>query len=309
MSRMPLSAAHLLAAVVTFFWGLPLLAQSQWGSRPNDPACAHALAAVASVSPEVPHDSLGRLYARLNGCRPEYGRAVGLAMRSLQSSTDTQLVVTAVSPAAIIDSAIFSAARDLAANPNASGLMRFFSLHVLYHYVDRNGIPSPDSFAAQRRGAPGCAIGISTDSPSPILSGEFTPLPASAASDARAVAMGIQRDPTSAPELLSASYCVLEAWRAKTARPSNSHRLFSTRDLTVEYVCGNRYRLRNAHPVELNLQWEVAPLPIRLVSLAPTPSQAAYSERLLDVGLNGELKIYLDGDLIFTRPNLATPCP
>lgn len=309
MWRMPLSGAHLLAAIVLFFWDVTLLAQSQWVSRPNDPACANALAAVATVSPTVPYDSLGKLYARLNGCRPEYGRGVGLAMRNLQSSTDTQLVVTAVSPAAIIDSAIFSAARDLAANPNASGLMRFFSLHVLYHYVDRNGFPSPDFFASQRRGAPGCTTGISTDSPSPALFGDFTPLPVSAASDARAVAMGIQQNPSSTPDLLSASYCVLEAWRAKAARPSNPHWLFSTNDITVEYVCGNRYRLRNAHPVELHLQWEVAPLPIRLVSLAPKPSQGAYSERLLDVGLNGELRIYLDGDLIFTRPNLATPCP
>jgi hypothetical protein len=308
MRRIQLSTARVLA-VVTLLWGLPLVAQSQWGPRPDDPTCANALAAVASVTPAVAHDSLGSLYARLSGCRPEYGRAVALAMRNLQSSTDTQLVVTAISPAPIIDSAIFSAARDLAANPNASGLVRFFSLHVLYQYVERNGFPSPDSFAAQRRGAHGCATAISTDSPSSIFVGEFSPLPASAASDARAVAMSIQKDPASTPELLSASYCVLEAWRAKAAIPSNPHWLFSTNDISVEYVCGNRYRLRNAHPVELNLQWEVAPLPIRLVSLAPKPSQEAYSERLLDVGLNGDLKIYLDGDLIFTRPNLATPCP
>lgn len=249
-----MSAPRALAALFTLLWGLPLLAQSHWGPRPDDPACANALAAVATVSPAVPYDSLGKLYARLNGCRPEYGRGVGLAMRNLQSSTDTQLVVTAVSPAAIIDSAIFSAARDLAANPNASGLMRFFGLHVLYHYVERNGFPSSDSFAAQRRGAPGCTTGISTDSPSPALFGDFTPLPVSAASDARAVAMGIQQDPSSTPDLLSASYCVLEAWRAKSARPSNPHWLFSTNDISVEYVCGNRYRLRNAHPVELNLQ-------------------------------------------------------
>jgi hypothetical protein len=230
-------------------------------------------------------------------------------MRNLQSSTDTQLVVTTVAPAPIIDSAIFSAARELATNPNASGLVRFFSLHVLYQYVERGSIPIPASFAAQRRGAYGCATAIETDPPASILGGEFSPLPASTASDARAVAMSIQQDPASTPELLSASYCVLEAWRAKVARPSNPHWLFSTSDLAVDYVCGNRYRLRNAHPVEVNLQWEVAPLPIRLVSLAPKPSQAAYSERMLDVGVRGELKVYLDGDLILTRPNLATRCP
>jgi hypothetical protein len=138
--------------------------------------------------------------------------------------------------------------------------------------------------------------------------GDFTPLPSSAADDARAVAVAIQRNPGSSPALLSASYCVLEAWRAAAGRPSNAHWLFSPANLSVDYVCGNRFRLRSQHPLPVNLQWQVDPLPIRLVIVDAKPSHAQYSERELDVGLAGDLEIYLDGDLIFTRPNLGSAC-
>jgi hypothetical protein len=120
--------------------------------------------------------------------------------------------------------------------------------------------------------------------------------------------MSIQQDGSSSPAVLSASYCLLEAWRQSSGLPLNAHWSLSASNITVEYVCGNRFRLRNLHPVPVRLQWSVGSLPRRSIELASATVEGA-GERTVDVGMGGDVLLFLDGSLVATRPNLGVSCP
>jgi hypothetical protein len=208
----------------------------------------------------------------------------------------------------LVDSAIFAAVRDVAASVTANESARVLSLMTLYHYLDRAHQPLYDGFASQVRGAVACSDGGGSDKVVSIIAGDYSPLPANAPSEARGVAIAIQQQVGASPVLLSASYCLLEAWRQISSLPSNAHWVFNTANLTVDYLCGNRFRIRNQHPLPIALQWQVASLPRKTVLVPPGTAQGP-GERLFDVGLTGSLLIFLDGDLIFTQPNGGTTCP
>ena len=268
--------------------------------RPPDPACQDALAAAAQLTPNVKPDSLKAVLIEASPCHPEFGRAIGFAMRaSATTGTEGHAAVAFLLAPQLKDSAVFAAARSIAASTSSSEMARVLSLLTLFHYLDRQGPPSYQSFTSQVRSAASCAAGFASDRTRSV---DYTPLPLNAASESRAVAVAIQRQSDASPALQSASYCVLEAWRKTMALPSNAHWPFTVVRLTVDYVCGNRFRLRNAHRLPIALQWKVASLPLRVVEIAPA------GERLLDVGMVGDLTLYLDGDLILTRSNGGTSC-
>lgn len=276
--------------------------------RPPDPACQNALSAAAQATAKVPPDSLTILLIHVSPCRPEFGRAVGFLMRAVSTTgTEEQVAIAFAVSQPLIDSAVFAAARDIAASGASSDFAKVFSLMTLFHYLDREVQASYESFTSQARGTIWCSLRQGSDQVKSILPGDYTPLPSNVASESRAVAVAIQQQAGASPALQSASYCVLEAWRKATALPSNPHWPFTTASLSVDYVCGNRFMLRNLHTSQITLQWQVGSLPRRTVLLTPSTAQGS-GERLLDAGLLGNLLVFLDGDVIFTRSNGGTPC-
>lgn len=276
--------------------------------RPPDPACQNALTAAFQATAAMPPDSLRILLVQVSPCHPELGRAVGFLMRAVSTSgTDEHVAVAFSFSQPLIDSAAFAAARDIGASGASSEVAKVFSLLTLFHYLDREVPPSYDSFTSQARGAMSCALGPDSDQSKSQIVGDYTPLPSNAASESRAVAVAIQQQTGASPALQSASYCVLESWRKASALPSNPHWSFTTASLSVDYVCGNRFILRNHHTLPIALQWQVGSLPRRTVLLPPSTAQGS-GERMLDAGMLGNLLVFLDGDLIFTRSNAGSPC-
>lgn len=298
---------------VAMFALLPLMLPAQTlppagVPRPPDPACQNALAAVSQVTANVSPDSLRVLLIQVSPCHPELGRAIGFLIRAVSTTgTDENVAIAFSLSQPLVDSAVFAAARDVGASGTSSEVARVFSLQTLFHYLDREVQPSYESFTSQVRGAVSCAIGPDSDQSKSTLAGDYTPLPSNAASESRALAVAIQQQTGASPALQSASYCVLEAWRKASALPSNAHWPFTTASLSVDYVCGNRFMLRNLHTLPVALQWQVGSLPRRTVLVPPSTAQGS-GERLLDSGMLGNLLVFLDGDMIFTRSNGGSPC-
>jgi hypothetical protein len=278
-------------------------------SRPADPACANSLSAVGAVVPGISYDSLAALLSALAGCNPELGQGIARAARNLASVNDLNVGSVVFGTAPLVDSAVFAASRDVALSGSASVLMRVLGVRTLFYYVERGRTPSYGDIVALPRGVTGCSFPAPSDIPPLVTVGDFTPLPPDANSQIRDVARAIQGDGAADANLLSASYCVLEAWRARTGRPGNPHWPFSASQLTVDYVCGNRFRIRNTRPAETVLEWNVGELPLKRVAIAQPGTGETYGERLLDASAAGDLKLYYDGDLAITRQNLGTLCP
>ena len=276
--------------------------------RPLDPACQDALAAAALATAATPPDSLKFMLVRVSPCHPEFGRAVGLLMRAVSTAgTDEQVSIAYAFTEPMVDSAAFAAARDVAASGGSTEVARGLALLTLFRYLDRERYPAYARFTSQVRGSVSCAAGSTSDVSKSEIAGDYTPLPSNAAAESRAVAVAIQQNAGASPALQSASYCVLEAWRKVSALPSNAHWAFTTASLSVTYVCGNRFRILNQHTLPIALQWQVGSLPRKTVLIPPSTAQGP-GERLLDVGLNGALSVFLDGDVIFTTPNGGSSC-
>lgn len=278
--------------------------------RPADPYCQTALAAVQLTPITISADSLATLIARVGACRPELGRAAASAVRSFAGSGSAAhaLVAFSIIPP-FVDSALFAAAREIAPLSTSTESMRLNALKALHYILDRSEEPSLSGLQSNVRGSVTCVLPPISDMAATDIFGDYTPLPASYLTEARNAALAIQQDVSASPALQSASYCVLEAWRRRSGLPGNAHWLFVQSSVVVDYVCGNRFRLRNFHPVEINLEWTVGSLPNRRIALAAPAAGQTYSERSLDAGIVGDLRLFLDGALFLTRTNGGAVCP
>jgi hypothetical protein len=132
----------------------------------------------------------------------------------------------------------------------------------------------------------------------------------SAAQEAYQAARGILANTSAPASDRSAAYCVVEAWRATSKLPSNPYWVFDPLQITVDNVCGTRYRLRNLHPVSIALQYGVPGAQGKgRITLAPKPAAGSYSEVTINAPGSGTLTVYLDGLPLKTVANTASACP
>lgn len=273
--------------------------------RPPDSVCATALARAEALSSSSTRSEIDRSFARLSGCKPEYGRGVAAAMTAVRATRDTTLAAAAfISAIRQKDAAIARAAAEIARDPSASEVVRTLSLMALYsHLVERQ--TSLAAFSDQPRGAAGCIYPISTGNVKPV---ELTPLPPDAPEQARDAAWAVQRDPAASAALIGASYCVLEAWRKVRNLPSQSNWLFTPGAITAEYLCGTKFRVLNADPAPVTLQWHVGSSALNPMFLAAAPAGAQHSSEVVTVPRPGPLTLYFDGELVSTTENRGTAC-
>jgi hypothetical protein len=312
-ARSVLMVAITFTAALTIGAPAPLRAQTDPDlvlARPADPECATRLAAALALTSAAPFDSISSRLKRLNACSPELGRAIASVMRTSQATTDSDRAAVALSSAPVlVDSAIFAAARDIAVNSAASEIMRVHSLRTLYHYFERSIVPRYEDMVSSPPGSLSCQRPAGSEWAKAVTFGEYTPLPSDFASASRLAAFSIQQDLAASASLRSAAYCVLEAWRVFRGLPGQPNTLLNASGFSVDFICGQRFRFRNTHSLGATIEWNVAPLSRRRLELPPLTQGQAFSERILDVGLAGDVRVFLDGDLILTRPNPGTSCP
>lgn len=311
MARVLLSPA--LVAVIATGLSLPLSAQRvvPFPPRPADPACGQRLNAALSLTPAVTRDSLAAVISRLYACVPELGRGIAAAAVALRGTSDTATAMIIFHGAATYrDTAIFHASRSVAADPSANDLMRVSAMRALLSYVSPAHVDAIQELAQYSAGAPSCSFESAAYHSTATV--QLSPVPPSAAQEARDAARTILANAAAPAEVRSAAYCVVEAWREVAKLPSNAYWAFDPLQVSAENVCGTRYRLRNMHPVPIALQYGVPSLPAPAkgrITLPAPPAGASFSEFTITAPGSGTLTLYLDGAPIKTVPNAAGACP
>ena len=309
MARVPLIPA--LAVVVATGLGLPLSGQLILPPppRPADPVCEQRLNAALSLDPAVTRDSLVAVLSRLDACVPELGRGIAAAAVAFRGTSDTATAMIILHSAAMLrDSAAFRASRSLVADPSASDLMRVSAMRILLSYVSPAHVTSITELSRHSAGALFCSLTSAGTRATDVV--ELSPVPPSAAQEARDAARVILANAAAPAAVRSAAYCVVEAWREVGKLPSNAYWPFDALQLSVENTCATQYRFRNMHPVPIALQYGTPSWPAaakgRITLLAP-PAGASFSEVTITVG-PGSLTVYLDGAPIKTVADTARPC-
>jgi len=78
--------------------------------------------------------------------------------------------------------------------------------------------------------------------------------------------------------------------------------------ITLTYICGNSFRVRNTNPAVITVTWDVYKTPEKgTLALAARPAQAPYSETYFTTANKGTVRLFLDGVLIQTKANGNKP--
>lgn len=134
-------------------------------------------------------------------------------------------------------------------------------------------------------------------------------LPSDSLERIRQRAAPLERDAAGPSPVRSAAHCVMNAWRAAKGLPVLLLLPDPRPAITVDHVCGNRFRIRNILPYTVVVQVEVEGASgRRRVALMRRNAGQSYGETELDVSTAGELRIFVDGDPILTKANGGTTC-
>jgi hypothetical protein len=80
--------------------------------------------------------------------------------------------------------------------------------------------------------------------------------------------------------------------------------------ITLTYICGTRFRIRNANAVVLHLTYDVygSGQPAAELQVDERRPPAPYAEGFFDVGAKGTVRVFLNGVLVQTKANGNTVC-
>ncbi len=80
------------------------------------------------------------------------------------------------------------------------------------------------------------------------------------------------------------------------------------KSITLTYICGNSFRVRNTNPNEITVTWDVYQKgETGTLLLPPKPASAPYSETYFTTVNKGTVRLFLDGVLIQTKANGNKP--
>ncbi len=80
--------------------------------------------------------------------------------------------------------------------------------------------------------------------------------------------------------------------------------------VTLTYMCGNRFRIRNRSPLTLGLRWDVYGTSASGRAVYPSPpTGVAYADRFLTVPVRGTVRVFYGTQLLQTKANGGTTCP
>jgi hypothetical protein len=120
----------------------------------------------------------------------------------------------------------------------------------------------------------------------------------------------LERDPAQPAHVRSAAHCVMNEWRVAKGLPTQLLLPNPQSALTLEYVCGRRFKIKNTLPYTVDVQYEEEGNPGRKrITLAQKAAEQAYGETDIDARTTRTLRVLLDGDVILTKANGGTTCP
>jgi hypothetical protein len=273
---------------------------------PTPARCAQADEALRSGS-LTQTDSQLRALGTASRC-PDGGSSIAAAMERRRSvATSAPRGMTAdmhffTPPAG--DTALLRVALNIAGDGGAGLAARVMSLRLLLAYSGGEGLWYEDLTGTGE--GESCIPG----GPRETTRYSTSNLPPDSLERIRQRAAPLEQDPTQHPHVRSAAHCVMNAWRMATGLPVLLLLPDPRPALTLEYVCGKRFSIRNALPYTVAVQFEVEGIAGRKrLNLMRKDTGQSYGATELEVDSSGELRLVLDGDVILAKANGGATCP
>jgi len=210
--------------------------------------CRTAAETVVTGEPE------GRTWSaliKIRECRAEGGTAIAAAIREHRASRDTAMLSRLGDAAQLLrDGEMFVAALDVLDDAGASPEARISAARTLILGLR----PHAQITAAQLTG--GNCYG-SLPAPHATAARGGNPMPPDFAARARTVSLRVVGDSTVTGPLRVAARCLSIHDAAPFSEPVDApgYIIVSQRP-SIEYLCGNRFRIRNPYPVETDLRYQ-----------------------------------------------------
>jgi hypothetical protein len=204
----------------------------------------------------------------------------------------------------VLDSAVLRTTLSIAADPGASVGARALSVGLLTTYLNTNALLRYGPLTGTRSGG-ACFPGRDLHGARNL----YSTLPPDTPQQVRAGIAPLEHDTTQPPEARSAANCLMNEGRASKDIPVQALTTNPRTALTIEYMCGTRFRIKSTLPHQVAIQYEVGAASGRkLLYVAGKLAGQQYGETLLDLDTPGELRILFDGEVVLTKANGGTAC-
>jgi hypothetical protein len=286
-----LGTVLLAVTLVAMAWA-PRIGQAQSFSTTATAAeCREAIAALKARTPPAPGPGSSAWWVAPS-CGAKGGRALASAATSLATSADTAVLRDAeLALGDIRDAAIFQSAKALSTNASATSAARIMALRVLLAQLSGGfHLPTPVSMTPEgRRCAPRHLLARDASYRGASLPPDF----------AQQAFMAAKQVATSnaSTEVRLVAQCVQEIYSAFVP-PDVDPSL-----LRLTYLCGNKFRVRNANPDWADVRYEVA----------NTDDDGEYEvppdgEITIETGSTGLTLLYYDDKVVQKARNRRVAC-
>jgi hypothetical protein len=266
----------------------------------QEPAdCPAAVAAVAGLArPDVLSDSSAS-FRRLFAC-PQSGPPQIARLWSLSLLSQPETEVLRYRSRYLLDTRVLSTLISVARNGSRESHARQSAAAATLTYVDRD---AATDLPALRRAARQNATVIASSGAGDILVGSSAPSAASSADVAR-----LMSDLASQVSDLALQEIGIAGLQVVSARAPDAVTLPTTA-VTLTYICGNKFRLRNKAFLNLTLRYDVygtpesETLPIEMPESGSTQRDIFFTTRV-----KGTVRVFYRAKLLQTKANGNTPC-
>jgi hypothetical protein len=268
---------------------------------PTAADCARATDALRSGS-LVATDSQDMAVTYIHSCGTDGMNALATAMRRRRTSTLSTSTYGVFEPATA-DTALMNAAFDLALDGSAAPSIRALAERLLLSYMGNYDPASYRYFADLAEGESCAAIGVNKPYPT-------SNLPANIADLVRARVAPLEHDAAQPLIVRSAANCIMNTWRVAQQLPLQPVMTFTTVPVTLEYACGSRFRVKNAAPWLLTVQYRVGSDSTTKQLLASgAKAGEAFGTTILDTLAPGAaVQLIFDGNVVGTASATGITC-
>ena len=288
--RSTIHVAHAAALTLSL---ITAVAHTVEGQDPRGAAspeeCSEAIRALRSAQvPELGADP----WWTATSCGAEGGQALADLVGGFSAESDSVRLHRAEQVFTDIeDAAVFSALLTLAADASASPRARVFSfmsllrIHMPMVYVfDRTNLPLS--------GVARCRT-WTLGGPLPM---KGAPLPSDYRQQAHRVAKAVEQDANAPVQVRGAARCLRDHLLVRDVDPQK---------ISLTYVCGLRFQIRNDNPDVAEVAYEVENTTERGEFSVPSNGELVdlYAEE------PGTVRLFYAGQVVATEPNRGTTCP
>ncbi len=235
------------------------------------------------------------------------GPRIASEILSGRGVTDTIELNHLTAPAAVLrDARIFDAGLTVAGDPGATPQARVYAFRTLIAQLNPTRQLRYSDLAGSMTSA--SCIGQSGSPHDVFFLG--TPLPGDAETRVRTLARAVAADSTQPNPVRHAAACAA-LYQLVSKTPSQAYaEVVSNVDISLEYVCGNQFRLRNPFDEPVLLTYEVEGTQENgTLSLPARSAGTPYSEITFVTTNSGVVKLFESGELVQSETNGGLSCP